>query len=107
MAGIGTKIREARESKRLLQHDLADKLRNRGFGTTQATISRWEAGQVPRGYVLRALADELGVTVDDLLGEARDDGESRSVALLDHKEMLAALAVALEPFHPRYEAVSA
>lgn len=107
MGTIGTRIREARESKRLLQHDLADRLRTKGYGTTQATISRWEAGQVPRGYVLRALADELGVSVDDLLGEAHDDGESRAMPILDHREMLTALAVALEPFLPSREQVRA
>lgn len=80
MAGIGTRIRRAREAKHLLQHDLADRLRRRGYGTTQATISRWEKGQMPRGYVIRALADELDTTVADLLGENDDDEEPSSMS---------------------------
>jgi len=48
------------------QTDLAAALRRRGFGTTQTQISRWEGGQEPRAYILPALAEELGVAVDDL-----------------------------------------
>jgi transcriptional regulator with XRE-family HTH domain len=64
---------------RKTQTDLAAALRGRGFGTTQTTVSRWEAGQEPRAAVLPVLAHELGVTVDELFVE--DDGESRTVTL--------------------------
>lgn len=79
MPGLGERIKELREARRLTQHDLASNLRKRGFGTTQTTVSRWEAGQVPRGAVLAALADELGVTVDDLLA-SEDDEEADPMA---------------------------
>ena len=55
------------------QTDLAFALRRRGFGTTQTTVSRWESGQEPRTVVLPALADELGVTVDELYEEDDDE----------------------------------
>jgi len=76
----GSKIRKFREDRKLLQHDLASRLRGRGYGTTQAQISRWEAGQEPRAYVLSALAAELGVKVDDLYGD--EDAEAASMAPL-------------------------
>jgi transcriptional regulator with XRE-family HTH domain len=77
---MGARIRELREGKRLTQHDLADKLRKRGYGTTQTTVSRWESGQLPRGYVARALAEELGTTLDELY-RSDDDEESRAMPL--------------------------
>lgn len=87
----GEKIRQLREGKRLLQHDLANRLRERGYGTTQVTISRWENGQEPRAYVLPALAEELGVKVDELYGDDEDE-ESRAVG---HSPAVLALLGAL------------
>ena len=69
----GTRLRELREDRRILQDDLSHRLRIRGFGTTQAQISRWESGQQPRAYILAALADELGVKVDELYGDDEDE----------------------------------
>lgn len=66
----GERLRVLRNAARLTQHDLATKLRRRGFGTTQTTVSRWEDGQLPHSSVLSALADELGVSLADLLGTA-------------------------------------
>lgn len=75
---IGTRIRELREARKITQHDLADRLRKRGYGTTQTTVSRWESGQVPRGYVAKALAEELGTSLDELYG-SDDDEEAAPV----------------------------
>jgi len=66
---------------RTTQTDLADRLRARGFGTTQTTVSRWESGQQPRAYVLPALAAELGVSVQELFVD--DDDEEASLPPLD------------------------
>lgn len=77
MAEFGTRLKALREHRKITQHDLANRLRDRGFGTTQTTVSRWESGQVPRGYVARALADELGTTIDDLFAD--DDEEAASM----------------------------
>lgn len=81
----GSKIRQLREQRNLLQHDLASRLRGRGYGTTQTTVSRWESGQEPRSHVLPALAQELGVAVTELYGDeettaSEDDEESDLLA---------------------------
>lgn len=76
----GVKLEALRKSRHLLQHDLASRLRERGFGTTQTTISRWESGQQPNGAVLPALAAELGCAIADLYGDDEDE-ESASMAL--------------------------
>lgn len=75
MQDFGARLKQVREDKKITQHDLASRLRDRGFGTTQTTISRWESGQEPRMYVLRAIAEELGTTVDELTTEP-DDAEA-------------------------------
>lgn len=67
----GEKLRKARGKR--TQFDLASAMRQRGFGTTQTQVSRWEAGQAPRQYILGALAAELGCRVADLFEE--DDSE--------------------------------
>ena len=67
----GEKVAAARGKR--TQIDLAAALRGRGFGTTQTQVSRWESGQQPRRYILDALADELGVSVDDLFEEVQAD----------------------------------
>lgn len=63
---------------RTTQTDLANALRQRGYGTTQTTVSRWESGQMPHARVLPDLAAELGCTVDELFAD--DDDEESSVA---------------------------
>lgn len=94
------KIAQLRRLKKIDQTEFAGRLRKHGLGATQATVSRWENGQEPRAYALPAIAAELGVTVDELYGD-EDDEESDQ---LPHApdDMLAALAVALERFHPNY-----
>lgn len=71
----GAKLREARGKRS--QTDLAVALQLRGFGTTQTQVSRWEAGQQPRKYILEALASELHVHVDDLFEAVPDDAPFR------------------------------
>lgn len=60
------------------QTDLANALRDRGFGTTQTTVSRWESGQEPRRHVIDALASELGCKARDLYTD--DEAEAASMA---------------------------
>jgi len=99
MASFGERLKQIREARRLTQHDLAHRLRQRGFGTTQTTVSRWESGQAPRGYVLAALAAELGVTVDELLGSSDEDEEAASMPT--HHELLEALRPLAELFNAK------
>jgi len=74
----GEKLKELRGKR--TQHDLAEALRRRGYGTTQTQVSRWEAGQAPRGYIVDALAEELGCSRDDLFVD-RDEPLSRQRAI--------------------------
>jgi len=76
------RLKELRANQRLTQHDLASKLRTRGFGTTQTTVSRWEDGQQPHSAVLPELAAALGVEIDDLYG-SDDDEEADLLRALD------------------------
>lgn len=101
----GTKIATLRAAKSYDQTEFATRLRKRGLGATQATVSRWENGQEPRAYALPAIAAELGVAIESLYADGEDEAESRGMG--DHRAMLAALAVALEPFHPRAREASA
>ena len=71
----GDKVKELRG--RRTQHDLANALRDRGHGTTQTQVSRWESGQRPRDYILPDLAEELGVTPAELFVAAPDDAPFR------------------------------
>lgn len=76
----GVRLEALRNERRLTQHDLASRLRERGFGTTQTTVSRWESGQHPNGAVLPALAAELGCAIADLYGDDEDE-EAASMSL--------------------------
>ncbi len=89
MPTFGARLKQIREARNLTQHDLASRLRARGYGTTQTTVSRWESGQIPRGYVAKALAEELGTTVDELFGA--DDEEEAAQVAEQERDMLEAL----------------
>lgn len=61
------RLKKYRKEKNFTQQDLADAL-----GVSNKTISRWESeGGYPDVPLLPPLAHALGVTVDDLLDEAR------------------------------------
>ena len=58
-------IREARQKKDMTQEALAHEM-----GVTQAAVSQWENGvTIPQTRDLLKLADVLGVSVSDLIGE--------------------------------------
>lgn len=83
----GSRLEERRLRRRLTQHDLASRLRSRGFGTTQTTISRWESGQQPNAAVLPALAIELDCSIGELYGPAGDPDDEEADAPLSRDEM--------------------
>lgn len=59
------KLKEFRESKKLTQSDIAEKL-----DISRTSISMWETGEsLPRADKLLQLAEILGCTVDELLKE--------------------------------------
>lgn len=59
-----SKLVALREKANLTQEELAEK-----SGVSVRTIQRIEAGTVPKGYTLKALATALGVTENELLIE--------------------------------------
>jgi len=65
---FGKKLREARESKKISQQDLAKLI-----GSVHTVIGRYERDEMkPSIDVVKRLADELGTTVGYLLGETED-----------------------------------
>lgn len=78
----GDRLQQARLRKGLTQTDLAHALRNRGLKTTGGQIWRWESGEhTPRASMIPMLADELGISMDELYGLG-DDEEGRRVTEL-------------------------
>lgn len=62
------RIRQLRERAGLRQYELAAKM-----GVKQSSVQKWEVGtSYPTYPHLLALADLLGVTVDELLGRETD-----------------------------------
>ena len=62
---FGERLKQYRKAKNMTQQELADQL-----GVSNKSVSRWESGSYPDVATLGPLAKALGVTVDDLLGEA-------------------------------------
>ena len=60
---VNTRIKQIRESKNLTQQELADKL-----GIERSTLSKYELEErLPNIYALCDIADELDVSLDDLV----------------------------------------
>jgi transcriptional regulator with XRE-family HTH domain len=76
----GENLKEIRGKRN--QTSLAAGLQHRGFGTTQTQVSRWEAGQRPRRYIVEAIAAELGCKVDELFDNDDEESESDLDAVL-------------------------
>lgn len=66
--GMGERIKQAREDMDLTMAELA-----RLIGVNRSAICRWESDdRTPRAIYLCKLANVLGVSVDYLVGTARD-----------------------------------
>lgn len=97
----GDRLRDAR---------LAVKVRTNGKKGSQAwlahtvgahvtSISDWERGEnEPSSRYIAKLSAAVSVSADHLLDDDEDEEEQQ---VRDHADILAALAVALESFHPR------
>ena len=76
---IGENIRNFRKKNDLTQEALADRL-----GVTYQSISRWENGTTyPDLELIPSIAEELSVTVDELLGMPQIEKEKRAVQTFD------------------------
>jgi len=70
MAKTASRLKALREAAGLSQRELA-----RHIGQDQSNVRYWEqSGNLPRSDVLLPMAKALGVTVHELLGEARPKG---------------------------------
>ena len=67
MAKVMSRLKKFREAAGLSQHELA-----RRVGQRQSNIRYWEAtGKPPRSDLLIPIAQELGVSVEELLGQPK------------------------------------
>lgn len=66
------KIQLLREKNRLTQKELAEKA-----GLSLRTIQRIEAGSIPKGFTLKALAESLNTTPENLI-EKKDNNVERA-----------------------------
>ena len=67
MANTASRLRALREAAGLSQRELA-----RQIGQDQSNVRYWEqSGNLPRSDVLLPMAQALGVTVEELLGQPR------------------------------------
>lgn len=88
---IGARIRDLREGVSVQQGAFAERLREAGLPWSQGTLSRVESGRRPVRLVeAPLLADQLGVSIDDLLGGAT---ESRADTVLIERQRQAIEAV--------------
>lgn len=70
MAKTASRLKALREASGLSQRELA-----RQIGQDQSNVRYWEqSGNLPRSDVLLPMAKALGVSVHELLGEARPKG---------------------------------
>ena len=78
---LNENIKKLRKSKGLSQEELAIKL-----NVVRQTVSKWENGlSVPDSSMLISLADEFGVSVSDLLGEAISESTADEMRVISEK----------------------
>ena len=78
---LNENIKKIRKSKGLSQEELAIKL-----NVVRQTVSKWENGlSVPDSSMLIMLADELDVTVNELLGEPVVETPTNDLKILSEK----------------------
>lgn len=83
---IGEKISSLRKEKGLTQKELADRL-----GVTDKAISKWETGvHFPDIAIMESLAEELEITVSELLGfeDATKEEVIKGMTLVSDEEKM-------------------
>ena len=79
---IGLFIFQKRKEKNLTQQQLAEKL-----GVSNKTVSKWETGKCMPDYsVVKALCDELEITVAELMDGEKS--EEKSVRTYDEEQIM-------------------
>ena len=84
-----TKIRSLREAKNLTQTELAEK-----SGLSLRTIQRIEAGNIPKGFTLKAVAKALEIEPENLFNTDEENPNIDRVKLIN----LSALSGLIIPF---------
>lgn len=84
-----TKVQILREEKHLTQTELAEK-----SGLSLRTVQRIEAGNIPKGFTLKALAKSLGVEPENLIFDNTIDPEIKRAKLIN----FSALSSLIIPF---------
>ena len=78
---LNENIRNLRKQKGLSQEELANRIH-----VVRQTISKWESGlSVPDSSMLINLANELDVTVSDLLGETIENDNENDLKVISQK----------------------
>ena len=78
---LNENIRNSRKQKGLSQEELANRIH-----VVRQTVSKWESGlSVPDSCMLISLANELDVTVSDLLGETIENTDENNLKILSQK----------------------
>ena len=78
---LNENIRNLRKQKGLGQEELANRIH-----VVRQTISKWESGlSVPDSSMLISLANELDVTVSDLLGETIENNDENDLKIISQK----------------------
>lgn len=65
---FNTELKRLRKSKGITQEQLADKV-----GVSPQAVSKWEISSYPDAQLLPAIADALGVTIDELYGRGKEE----------------------------------
>ena len=78
---LNENIRNLRKQKGLSQEELANRIH-----VVRQTVSKWESGlSVPDSSMLISLANELDVTVSDLLGETIENDNENELKVISQK----------------------
>ena len=78
---LNENIRNSRKQKGLSQEELANRIH-----VVRQTVSKWESGlSVPDSSMLICLANELDVTVSDLLGETIENKDENDLKVISQK----------------------
>ena len=75
---FGTNLRRIRKERGITQEQLAE-----AVGVSAQAVSKWEMTSFPDAQLLPAIADKLGVTIDELYGRAHEE-KSIYLRMIEH-----------------------
>ncbi|AQS36119.1 Helix-turn-helix domain [Shewanella psychrophila] len=105
---LNEKIRSVREEKGMTRKDVAE-----GVKTSDKTVMNWESGKTePKASELKRLADTMGISINELLGEEiskKNKLISRITTAIEHfnDEEIRSLSMVVEGIFLRHQSYSA